>query len=229
MARRADSTGARGREPGPPEPRPVLTRARIVQAAVELIERHGAEALSMRGVAAELGVAVMSLYNHVPNKAALLEGVAEYVVAGMDFADDPAEHWTARARALVRSFRKVAHDYPRCMTIVLTHRIETPIAARPAERALALAGAAGFDGPTSVRIMRALLAYALGAQMREIGAVKMLDHLAGAPETFARLDPREFPHVIALAPEMARHDPEVDFEFGLDLLIGALDALPRRR
>jgi AcrR family transcriptional regulator len=218
----------------PPEVRPALTRERIVQAAVELIERDGSDGLSMRAVAAELGAAVMSLYNHVPNKAALLEGVAEHVVARMDLGElgdrgDRGEDWKERARALVRAFRKVAHDYPRCMTIVLTHKIDTPVALRPAERALELADAAGFDGPTSVRAMRALLAYALGAQMREVGAVKMLDHLEHASAAaYARLDPERFPRVVALAPELSRQDPETDFEFGLDLLIQALDGLPRR-
>lgn len=212
-----------------PRTRPVLTRERIVLAAAGLIEREGAEALSMRRVAAELGVAVMSLYNHVPNKGALLEGVAEHVVSGLELEDDPSEPWQERARALVRAFRKVAHDNPRCMTIVLTHEIDTPVGLRPAERALALADAAGFDGETAVRIMRALLAYALGAQMREVGMAKMLGHLAetGA-QAWTDLDPQEFPRVIALGPALADVDPETDFEFGLDLLIGALDRLPRR-
>ncbi|XRQ05011.1 TetR/AcrR family transcriptional regulator [Actinomadura welshii] len=210
--------------------RPVLTRDRIVLAAVGLIESEGADALSMRRVASELGVAVMSLYNHVPNKGALLEGVAEHVVSGLELNDDPSEPWQERARALVRAFRKVAHDNPRCMRIVLTHEIDSPAGLRPAERALALADAAGFDGETAVRIMRALLAYALGAQLREAGMSKMLGHLAetGA-ETWTRLDPDEFPHVIAAAPAMADIDAEADFEFGLDLLIGALDRLPRHR
>ncbi|NKZ07584.1 TetR/AcrR family transcriptional regulator [Actinomadura latina] len=210
-------------------PRPALTRDRIVHAAVALIEREGADALSMRRVAADLGVAVMSLYNHVPNKTALLEGVAERVVEGLQLEDDPAAPWQEGARALVRAFRKVAHDYPRCMTIVFTHKIDSAAGLRPMERALALADAAGFDGGTAVRIMRALLAYAIGAQMREIGMEKMLGHLA---ETGAKswndLDPDAFRHVIAYGPELAAHDPETDFEFGLDLLIAALEALPRR-
>ncbi|MDL4775602.1 TetR/AcrR family transcriptional regulator [Actinomadura xylanilytica] len=222
MTRTADS-GRAGR-------RPALTRARIVHAAIGLIEREGADALSMRRVAGELGVAVMSLYNHVPNKDALLQGVAEHIVAGMDLDCSPDEPWTGRARALVRAFRKVAHDHPRCMNVVFTHRIGTSAGLRPAERALALAESAGFDGETSVRIMRALLAYALGAQLREIGAVRKFDRLPGdGAEEFARLDPDEFPHVIALAPQLARHDPETDFEFGLDLLVNALESLPRSR
>jgi AcrR family transcriptional regulator len=200
-----------------------LTRERIIRAAVGLIEDGGVEALSMRGLATELGVAVMSLYNHVPGKAALLDGVAEQIMEGLELVDDPAADWQERARALVRAFRKVAHDNPRSVTTVLTRKIDTTAGLRVVERALAIADAAGFDGVTSVRIMRALLAYAIGAQMRESGAAKMLE---GPP---VHVDPAEFPLVASLAAELLTHDPETDFEFGLDLLISALENLERAR
>jgi AcrR family transcriptional regulator len=200
-----------------------LTRERIIRAAIELIEDGGVEALSMRGLANELGVAVMSLYNHVPGKAALLDGVAEQIMEGLELVDDPAADWQERARALVRAFRKVAHDNPRSVTTVLTRKIDTAAGLRVVERALVIADAAGFDGTTSVRIMRALLAYAIGAQMREAGAAKMLDR------PLVRVDPAEFPLVASLAAELLTHDPETDFEFGLDLLISALENLERTR
>src|SRR5687768_17449668 len=73
-----------------PEP---LSRPRIVAAAIDLIEREGADAVSMRRIAGELGVGVMSLYNHVPNKAALLDAVAEAVLSEIEFADDPDAEW----------------------------------------------------------------------------------------------------------------------------------------
>ncbi|POM27556.1 Tetracycline repressor protein class H [Actinomadura rubteroloni] len=206
--------------------RAVLTRDRIVRAAVGLIERDGEHALSMRAVAAELGVAVMSLYNHVPNKAALLSGVAEHVVAGMDLSFDAAEDWTDRARALARAFRAIAADYPRCMTIVLTQRIDSMVGLMPAERALALAAAAGFDEQTAVRVTRALMAYTLGTQLREAGMAKALGN---RPDKFEDLDAERFPHVSASAAELARSEPDADFEFGLDLLLDAIDRLPRRR
>ncbi|HEX6471087.1 MAG TPA: TetR/AcrR family transcriptional regulator C-terminal domain-containing protein [Streptosporangiaceae bacterium] len=200
-----------------------------MRAATDLIEREGADALSMRGVAAELGVAVMSLYNHVPNKAALLDAVAERILAGMIVPTDPAMHWTERARSLVRAFRKVAHDYPRSVTLVLTRTVDSPSGLRAVEHALAVAADAGFDSETCVRIMRALLAYAIGAQMREAGAAKMLAYLPKDPERHPLdfLDPAEFPRVLAHRDDLLRHDPETDFEFGLDLLITAVDALPR--
>lgn len=205
-----------------------------MRAATDLIEREGADALSMRRVAAELEVAVMSLYNHVPSKAALLDAIAERILAGMVVPADPDLHWTDRARSLVRAFRKVAHDYPRSVTLVLTRKVDAPSGMRPVEHALAVAAEAGFDGQTSVRVMRALLAYAIGAQMREVGAVEMLDYLrkddatAGSAPRLDFLDPAEFPHVVALQQDLLRHDPETDFEFGLDLLLTAVDALPRK-
>jgi AcrR family transcriptional regulator len=219
-------TGVNGRET-------LLTKDRIVRAATGLIEREGADALSMRRVAADLGVAVMSLYNHVPSKAALLDAVAERILAGMNVPADPALHWTERARCLVRAFREVAHDYPRSVTLVLTRKVDAPSGLRPVEHALAVAAEAGFDGETSVRIMRALLAYAIGAQMREVNAVEMLDYLrkddpAARPPRLDFLDPAEFPHVVALQQDLLRHDPDTDFEFGLDLLLTAVDGLPRR-
>ncbi|REF00878.1 TetR/AcrR family transcriptional regulator [Thermomonospora umbrina] len=214
--------------------RPPLGRDRIVRAAVRLVERDGARALSMRAVAAELGVAVMSLYNHIPNKAALLEGIAEFVMAGMDPHDGaappvPGEDWRCGARRLIRAFRRTAHDHPRCMALVLTNKVDFPAGLRAVERALTLCDAAGFDGAASVRAMRTLMAYALGAQLRETGAVRMLDYMPADPAAaLARVDPVEFPHVVALAGELTRHDPEADFEFGLDLLLTSLNGLPRR-
>ncbi|TQS47104.1 TetR/AcrR family transcriptional regulator [Cryptosporangium phraense] len=206
-----------------PEPvvRAVLTRGRIVHAAVALLERHGPEALSMRAVAAELGVAVMSLYNHVPNKAALMEGVAEYVVAGLDevpFVDD----WRDETRALVRAFRAAAHEYPHAMRVVLSHSIESTAASRLAERSLALAARAGFRGAVAVRIVHALMAYAVGSQLQALWLGQLLDRVADI-----EVDPARFPHVVASATALLAHDPEADFEFGLDLFISAIDALPR--
>lgn len=205
----------------------VLTRERIVHAAVELIERHGADALSMRAVATELGVAVMSLYNHVPNKAALMEGVAAYVVAGLDTVPSGTGEWREEARALVRAFRTAAHEYPHAMRVVLTHSIDSTAASRLAERALALAAEAGFEGATAVRIVHALMAYAVGSQVQALWLGQLIDRVSEG-SGITRVDPARFPHVVASASALLAHDPEADFEFGLDLLLTAVDALPRR-
>lgn len=210
--------------------RPPLTRESIVRAAVTLIERDGAEALTMRRVAAELGVGTMSLYNHVPDRDALLADMARTVLSGLDLPEGEAgEDWKASARAMIGAFRGAARAYPRSMYLVLTSRLDLEFSWRAAERALELLAAAGFDGETSVRVLRALMSYAIGSQMMENGALRTPDQTPESAFQSVQDDPGSFPHVIAMAPHLMRIDPEADFEIGLEMLLSALDRLPRSR
>lgn len=212
--------------------RRTLTRESIVRAAIAVIERDSAGALSMRRVAAELGVGTMSLYNHVPDREALVEDVAQTVLAALDVPEeeaDPARDWKLNARVMVAAFRAAARRHPRSMHLVMTSRLDLEFKWRAAERALELLAAAGFDGETSVRALRALMSYAIGSQMMAHGALKTPDQ---TPETALQAvqdDPERFPHVVALAQELLRPDPEADFETGLEMLLSALDRLPRGR
>ena len=88
-------TGGRKQAPATP-----LTRERIVATALELVDREGPAALSMRRLGAELGVDPMAVYYHVPNKAALLDAIVEAVMAKIDLTDDrsaPVEERILRA------------------------------------------------------------------------------------------------------------------------------------
>ncbi|WP_406326892.1 TetR family transcriptional regulator [Streptomyces sp. NBC_00203] len=60
-----------------------LTRDKVVDAALAEIDRDGPDSFSLRKLAGEPGVEAMSLYDHVPNKDALLDGVAEALIAGL--------------------------------------------------------------------------------------------------------------------------------------------------
>jgi AcrR family transcriptional regulator len=216
---RGDSTSQR---------KQALNRERIVVSAVELLEREGEDALSMRRIAAELGYGVMSLYNHVPNKAALLDAIAEHVMGGAQFAADPQADWRDQARTLVRTFREISRKHPRSVNVVIMRQLNSPAGLRPLELALATARAAGFDGVTAVRVMRAFVAYALGTVVNEARLDQMRASAAPGPDCYAaQLDPAEFPNTLALAGTLMQHDHEADFEFGLDLLIAAVTALPR--
>jgi len=214
---------------GQPERR-ALSRALIVQSAITIIERDGARSLTMRKVAAELGAGVMSLYNHVPDRDALLEGVAQTVLAGLAVPEaDPAGDWKLNARAMVDAFRATARRYPRSMHLVLTSRLDLVFKWHAAERALMLLASAGFDGETSVRALRAVMAYAIGSQMMENGALEMPDRIPEAASRIIHAEPARFPRTIALAGELMRPDPEADFACGLDMLLSALDRLPSGR
>jgi TetR/AcrR family transcriptional regulator, tetracycline repressor protein len=83
----------------PSRTREPLSRTRILDAALELVDTQGLDALSMRKLAAQLGVEAMSLYNHVQNKADLLDGIAARVFEDIALPD-AALPWDKRLRAL---------------------------------------------------------------------------------------------------------------------------------
>jgi AcrR family transcriptional regulator len=214
-----------------------LTRERIITAAVELIEREGVSAVSMRRIAGELGAGVMALYDHVPSKAALLDGVAELVMGGIDLTTAPGAGWEDQLRAQARAFWRKARIYPRCTMVVISRPVDSAATLRPVERALTTLREAGFNGEDAVRVVRAYVAYVAGSLMREVGVIPGLEPLRPLgqdPAVLAAdrpfLDPTEFPQVMSLSAELLNRDFEADFEFGLDLLIRAIaDLLPARR
>ncbi len=203
-----------------------LSRERIVRATVELIEREGAEAVSMRRLAAELGVGAMSLYNHVPNKAALLDAVAEHILGDLELAADPTADWPDQARALMRNFRAIGHRYPRSVMLVVSRQPHTAAGLRPVERALATARAAGFEGRAAVLVMRAFVNFALGCLVNEAGRAGQ-DTDGTGPEALLAGLTDEHVNVRELLAELTPYDAEAEFEFGLELLISATAALHR--
>ena len=84
-----------------------ITRDAVLAAALEIIDRDGADALSMRRLARALDRDPMILYRHAPNKAALLDDVAERVLAQLTVdATDP--DWVGQLRSVARNYRALA-------------------------------------------------------------------------------------------------------------------------
>ncbi|GAA1273500.1 TetR/AcrR family transcriptional regulator C-terminal domain-containing protein [Sphaerisporangium rubeum] len=197
---------------------PPLSRSRIVGAAIDLIEREGADAISMRRIAAGLGVGVMSLYNHVPSKAALLDAVAETVLSQLAFTDDPGAHWTERVRSQARAFRQIAHHYPRSTMVVVSRQMQSTAGLLPVERALATLRDAGFDAQDAVHVLRTFIAFIVGSLLREVGVTPAITPAPRATD----VDPVLFPETGAMAGFFASYDHEETFEYGLDLLVNAI-------
>jgi AcrR family transcriptional regulator len=212
-----------------PPARVALTEARIVRAAADLIEAEGLPAVSMRRVATDLGVAPMSLYNHVPNKAALLDGVAEYVISQLRYEDDPAGDWQQRGLALARAFRTLAQRHPKAMAVAMSRQINSAAGLRLMEHALRIAYDGGFGGAQAVMVVRTLVAYIIGSLSREGGQALMLTYSDNPRGVLERVSEQDYPHVRALAPLLVSHDFEEDFEFGLRVVFDAIAGLPRER
>src|SRR5215212_5375885 len=87
-----------------------LSRRRVLEEAVRFADREGLEALTMRKLGAELGVEAMSLYNHVPNKGALLDGMVEVLLGELEIWLGNRD-WEGRSRGGYRAVRRVAHGH----------------------------------------------------------------------------------------------------------------------
>ncbi|MEV6859392.1 TetR/AcrR family transcriptional regulator C-terminal domain-containing protein [Streptosporangium subroseum] len=209
----------------PAEP---LSRPRIVAAAIGLIEREGADAVSMRRIAGDLGVSVMSLYNHVPNKSTLLDAVAETVLSQIEFADDPDAEWPDRVRIQALAFRQIAHHYPRCTMVVVSRQLKSNAGLLPVERALTTLRGAGFDGHDAVRILRTFIAYIVGSLLREVGVTPTFAPTHRLDLAVKDVDPQLFPEVSGLASALSDCDHQAEFEFGLELLIEAITVRLKR-
>jgi AcrR family transcriptional regulator len=85
--------------------RPQLTRERVVKEALAVIAHDGAQALTMRRLAARLGVVPGALYHHVHNKQQLQDLVLDNVLAEVDLDLDPALGWTGQLKVLAQRLR----------------------------------------------------------------------------------------------------------------------------
>src|SRR3984957_11447393 len=185
-----------------------ITRDAVLAAALEIIDRDGADALSMRRLARALDRDPMILYRHAPGKAALLDGVAETVLAQLrvDSAD------------------------PHVVPLIVTRPLATPLGLRPLgtlrplEDILALLTRAGFSEPDALHIYRALFGFLHGHVLDE------LQELTVSPDEtddllrlgLHRLPIGEFPLLRGLAPVLAAYDGAAELERGLDILLTGL-------
>jgi AcrR family transcriptional regulator len=117
-------------------PRPAHSRAEITAAAVRLADAAGIEGLSMRSVAAELGMGTMSLYNYVPRKEDMYELMVDAVGAEYDFAE-PTGDWRSDLMDIARRMRGVMHQHPWVLRLMTSGYGFSPNALRYLEHALA--------------------------------------------------------------------------------------------
>jgi len=124
-----------------------LTHERIVQAALAIVDREGLNALSMRRLAAELGVVPMATYYYIPNKEALLDAIVEAVTAEIHFTqDDPSSSPEDRILCAAKAYQHALLAHPHALPIVLSRAPNSPASMRPVEYLMGILRDAGL-GP----------------------------------------------------------------------------------
>lgn len=214
----------RARRGRPAGGRTVLTSERIVAEAVAMVEETNLDAVTMRGLARRLNVDAMSLYHYVDNRDMVLNRITELILASMQlppvtgvFRDD--------VHAVAQAFRLAAVRYPHCAPLVLTRQLGSFAALAPVEVVLSILHDAGFPPDRAVHALRTVLAFVIGTLLREVSAGRTFsgDNLGGVERRLAELKASELPHIVASAPHLAVCDHDEEFDFGLDLLITALE------
>ena len=223
----------------PPARRP-LSRERILAIAVARADAQGIGAVTMRGVAEDLGVEAMSLYHHVANKDALLDGMADLVVdevhaaVGARDLPDPAADWQASLRARILVAREVMVTHPWAPPVIETRTSISPAFAAWFDAVLGVLHAGGFSWDLAHHAMHALGSQALGF----VQELFEPDDPDGADDETAAMMAQmatTFPNLVAMVAS-AQHevadttlgwcDDQYEFEFALDII---LDGLEQRR
>ena len=207
------------------KPRPPLTRERIVDAALYIMDTEGLDAVSMRRVAREVGVEAMSLYNHVRDKDDLLNAVIERVMRGADLPQDPADgDWMSYGRRIAYAWRTMFREHPSLLQLFAERKragasVDT---LRPMESALKALRKAGLSDHDAVYAFHTVGGFILGSVMMETGQV----FGRNAPDRASMPDvPVDaLPNIGACMPYLADCDFDEQFEFGLDLMLEGIRA-----
>ncbi|MFE6130095.1 TetR/AcrR family transcriptional regulator C-terminal domain-containing protein [Streptomyces sp. NPDC056437] len=200
-----------------------LSRERIIESALRIIDDEGVEALSMRRIAAALGVQAMSLYNHVGGKADVLDGVTEYITTDMHITRHSRDSWEDGIRSVAHAFRRASLRHPRAGELVLTRQLNSPGVLPTIDCSLKVLLEHGFEEANAVHALRLLVAFQVGSLMREFHSPAF----RGEDESAVRereelLAGSGFAAVARLAPKLAVIDHDAEFAFGLERLIDAL-------
>lgn len=212
----ARSVPAKAREP--------LSRDRIEEAALELVERDGLEGFSTRKLAADLGCEAMSIYHYFPSKAHLLDALFDRVVGSLP-VDDPALPWRQRVERLVLAYRAAAHRYPRLFQFIALHRHNTRVGLAWLERTLTAIEAAGFDLETTARFFRVLGYYIVGAALDETSGYAK-GHSAAEPVADNEVA-RDFPLVASVNPYFKASEHDATFRLGLGMILDRFEAVAK--
>ena len=201
----------------------------MLRAAVDLADRGGVEALSMRKLGQELGVDAMALYRHVRGKDDLLDGVAEVIVGQIE-RPTAGEDWKATLRGLAMAARRVMLRHPWARQVLEERGTSGPAALAHIEAVLASLQAGGFSIDVAHHALHVLDSRVFGfnqalfedsapADPSPEVAAAMVRALAGYPRIV------ELAQSVSHEGILGRCDDDVEFAFGLDLILDGLERL----
>lgn len=204
-----------------------MSAERIIEAAVKVADLGGLTAVSMRNVGRELGVEAMSLYHHLANKDALLEGLADWIFAQIELPRE-GSWWRDGMRLRAESAREVLSAHPWSLGLIETRK-NPGMALRTHHNAvLGCLMRDGFSARSATRAFSVIDAYIYGFVLSEHDLP--FDAQDGATEWAAGMMPPAdaFPYLQEIVTQLTQEGDysfAAEFEYGLELI---LDEIQRR-
>jgi AcrR family transcriptional regulator len=212
-----------------PDRRPQLTRQRVVAEALAVIAHDGAQAMSMRALAARLGVVPGALYHHVGNKQQLQDLVLDGVLAEVDVHTDPSLAWTEQLKILATRLRQVLEAHPGVAGILKTRDPLGPHSLALAEAFLGPLQAAGFAdreaGLAFFLLVDYTIGFAVSSPATSVNEQRVRDTAIRTQlhEFFRSLPPDRFPALVALGEHVWVDNRDQRFTAGLQVLVDGLE------
>lgn len=218
-----------------------LTSDSVVSAAVALLDERGPEALTIRALAASLGVGVTSLYWYVDSKEELLllavEHAAREFVSGLPesplarAARGEGGDWLAEAETACRMLYGVFGRHPWVPALISSAPRRGPMTLALWEYLGQLLSNLGLDDHDSFQAASALVSYVLGVALVTVPRAATAPpgperdaHLGGLADSMAQMDTAAYPWTIRVAETLRHHDDDEQFHRGLDLLLAGIRA-----
>ena len=206
-----------------------LTRERVLSAAIVLADTGGIDSLSMRRLADELGVKAMSLYNHVADKDDILDGIVDLVFAEIAVPSDQAD-WRAAMRLRANSVHQALLRHPWASPLMQSRTHPGPATLRHHNAVIGSLRAAGFSIHLAAHAFSVIDSYIYGfAQQQQNLTYTTAEEAAVVAQDILRQLPADtYPYLAEMIIEHALqpdYDYSEEFDFGVDLILGGLEAL----
>jgi len=227
-------------ETGAPPVGKRLDRDVIVHGALRFIDRDGAQALTMRALAHELGVVPMALYRYVSGREDLLEAVVAMLLDGVrqDLDDELSGTWQGYLQTLAHAVRKIAVSHSAAFPLVATRHPAAPWL-RPPLRSLDLVedflqtlSSHGFNDKQTVGTYRAFSSFLLGQLLLEAATrgaetspveIPLDEGDAPLPNRDGSIDLRDRTATARLRPLLSEDHSQEEFEISLETLLDRLE------
>ena len=196
-----------------------FTRDQLVSTALDLIDRHGLRAFSMRSLASKLGTGPMTIYSYVGDRDELDALIVDAVLAEVRWPKTRGR-WQNDVRSIAEALWLVVRAHPNVIPLILTRRSQLERNLEPGEALLHALSRSGRSAEQLLIAYRTVLGYVYGLAQTRLAGTLSPDHES--------LPPARFPRLVEIRKIAARIDPDYQFRSGLNIVLAGLAAPSKR-